>query len=156
MKHLIDDFNQAVNFYYQLAKEKYPNLSSFAIVTDESFDTFLIAVNNDEYFDDLESENIADEDYWNTAEWADERFNKNDFNVNIENIKNFISENYDIDENDFLDMCLNALKSVHKDKDICVFVHITDFAFHQKLYEIVKELNGDKIAQSYQEYYTGY
>lgn len=156
MKHLIDDFNQAVNFYYQLAKEKYPNLSSFAIVTDESFDTFLIAVNNDEYFDDLESENIADEDYWNTAEWTDERFNKNAFNVNIENIKNFISENYDIDENDFLDMCLNALKSVHKDKDICVFVHITDFSFHQKLYEIVKELNGDKIAQSYQEYYTGY
>lgn len=156
MKHLIDDFNQAVNFYYQLAKEKYPNLSSFAIVTDESFDTFLIAVNNDEYFDDLESENIADEDYWNTAEWTDECFDRNSFNDNIENINDFISGNYDIDKNEFLDMCLNALKSVHQDKSICVFVHITDFAFHQKLYEIVKELNGDKIAQSYQEYYTGY
>lgn len=151
MQHLIDDFNQAVSFYYQLAQEKYPDLSSFAIVTDESFDTFLIAVNHNEFFDDLKNENIADEDYWNTAEWTDECFDRNAFNINIEDINNFISENRDIDENEFLDMCLNALKSVHK--DICVFVHITDFAFHQKLYDIVKELNGDEIAKSYQDYY---
>lgn len=150
MQHLIDDFNKAVSFYYQLAKEQYPNLSSFAIVTDESFDTFLIAVNHNEYFEDLKNENITDEDYWNTAEWTDERFSRTSVNDNIKNIKCFLSNN-GIDENEFLDMCLNALKSVHK--DICVFVHITDFAFHQKLYDIVQVLNGDEIAKSYQDYY---
>lgn len=153
-----DDIYQAVAFYYQLAKEKYPDLSSFAIVTDESFDTFLIAVNNNEFFDNLKNEKVCDECYWNTAEWQDECFDDKAFNFNIENITDFLnSKDYDeFDEDEFLNICLNALKSIHNDKRVCVFVHITDFSSNQKLYDIVKELNGDEVAESYKNYYSGW
>ena len=157
MKVIQDDIYQAVAFYYELAKQNYPNLSSFAIVTDESFETFLFAVNADEFFDDLKNEKIADEDYWNTSEWQNECFHRNAFNINIKNVKSFL-EDYDnhIEKNEFLEVCLNALQAVHDDKRICMFVHITDFAFDKKLHDIVKTLNGDEIAECYQKYHTGY
>lgn len=151
MKDFIENIQQAVAFYFNIAVNNYQNLSSFAIVTDESFDTFLIAINTNHSFEKLQQGIICSEDYWNTAEWQEESLDTVYFNENIESIQDFLGQNT-IDENVFFGACLDALKRIKRD-DICMFLHITDFEFHQELYNIVNQLNGEEIANSYKDYY---
>lgn len=152
MKEIAKHIEEAVSFYFNLAKDKYINLSSFAIVTDESFDTFLIAVNTNNFFSELENEEICEDDYWNTAEWIEESLDEKYPNSSIEYVNNFLEQN-SIDKIDFLDICLKKLQKINiSDDNICMFVHITDHGFDQNLCEIVKKINGESIAESYKDY----
>lgn len=152
MKEIAKYIEDSILFYFNLAKNNYKNLSSFAIVTDESFDTFLIAINTDKFFFKLENGEICEDDYWNTAEWIEESLDEKYFNSNIEYVNTFLEENH-IDDIAFFDICLKALQKINDNKDICMFVHITDQGFNKNLYEIVKELNGENVAESYKNYY---
>ena len=154
MKEIAKYIEESVLFYFNLAKDNYGNLSSFAIVTDESFDTFLIAINTNNFFFELENKKICEDDYWNPAEWVEESLDEKYFNSSIEYVNNFLEKN-PIDEIDFLDICLKALQKIN-DNNICMFVHITDHGFDQNLYEVVKKLNSESIAESYKNYYLNW
>ena len=146
----------SVQFYFNLAIEKYPNLSSFAIVTDESYDTFIIAINTNGFYKDLKDWKITDEDYWNTAEWIEECLDCVYESNDIEQINYLINYQEGIAESVFLDACFKALKNVRSDNnsDVCMFVHLTDYGSSKKLLNIVQELNSKAIVESYKEYHS--
>ncbi|MDO4229162.1 MAG: hypothetical protein Q4C98_05050 [Capnocytophaga sp.] len=160
MNNFLDLINEAVNFYYKSVVEDYDDISSFAIVTDEGFECFQIAVNRNRFFADLineDSEDVldwCDEDFWNTGYWSYEDLTPIYNFPKMNDISNILEQNSLTD--DFLcHTFLNALMKIRdKDnKDICMFVHKTDSSFDERLFEIVKKLNGDEVAESYREYY---
>lgn len=156
MNEFVDAINNVVKFYFSLALENYPKLSSFAIVTDENFSTFAIAINESKFFIDVKTKSISDEDYWNPAEWAEESFSSKYINEDKKTIFAFL-ENDEIKGSNVLNTYHNSLLLLRtKDnKNICMFVHITDFEYSETLYKIVKDLNGDEVAQNYKAYFLG-
>ena len=145
----------SVKFYYNLAIEKYPNLSSFAIVTDEDYDTFIIAINTNKFYKDLKDWVITDEDYWNTAEWTEECLDCVYESSDAEEINSLINDQHQITEDLFLESCFEALKNIRNEDntDICIFIHLTDYGSSGNLLNIVKKLNNKNIFESYKEYH---
>lgn len=146
--------NGVVKFYFDLANKTYPKLSSFAIVTDENFSTFSIAINVNEFFIDVGNQIISDEDYWNTAEWTDESFSSHCKNDDKTLIFKFL-ENKEFKESEVLDVFHKSLLSLRtkENEKVCIFLHITDFIYLEYLYNIVKDLNGSVIAENYKKYF---
>lgn len=149
--------NEIIEFYYKSVSSEYDNLSSFAIVTDSGFETFLVAINKGKYFLDLVKENISDEEYWNVAEWDTQSLSKKYHFSRKQDIIDFL-ENNSLDQNFLYDLFSNSLTRVRDDdnSDVCMFLHITDHHFDEGLYEIVKQLNGSDIANSYKKYHQSY
>ncbi len=146
---------ESVQFYYDLAIEKYSDLSSFAIVTDESYDTFIIAINTGKFYKDLESLIISDEDYWNTAEWTEECLDCIYESADAEQINVIISNDNEFTESIFLEACFEALKSIRNEdnSDVCMFIHLTDYGTSINLLNIVNHLNSKNIFASYKKYH---
>lgn len=148
-----------VSKLYHFACNDYDSLSSFAIVTDEGYECFGVAINTDIYFNDLVEFRTSDEDYWNTAEWYEEMLESHYKIAELDEVWKFLATLNEEDKNKhFLVSCLNALQSIRtKDNlNICLQVHITDHGFDKKLFEIVEILNPKEVADSYKEYYLGW
>lgn len=158
MGFLMNEFanvvKNVVEFYFKLALENYPKLSSFAIVTDENFSTFAIAINEDKFFTDVESKILSDEDYWNPAEWTEESFSSKHKNEDKKIIFQFLEDNK-LKDSDILYAFQKSLLSLRKEdnKNICMFIHITDFEYSKSLNDIVKLLNGENLSQHYKKYF---
>lgn len=144
-----------VNFYYDIADKNFHNLSSFAIVTDESFRTFLIAINTNVFFTDVKEGKVSSETYWNTAEWTEEALDYKFPSDDMEEINDLLNSEDQVSELFFLECCTKALDNIRSEENanICLFVHITDFAYSESLFEIVKDLNGTEVAKNYQKYF---
>ncbi len=154
MDKLTQLINACTEYYIEVAKSEYANVSSFAIITTEDFAPFDFAVNTNGFFEDMQNKKISDEDYWNTAEWVEEMLSAKYPNPKIEELNELLSDN--LEKPHFLAICKQALKNIRKNTDskVCLFVHCTDFATSEELHNIVAELNTDDIYQSYKEYYA--
>ncbi len=152
MYKLDELITECVEYYIEIAKKNYKNLSSFAIITTEDFEPFDFAVNTNYFFDAIEE--ICEDEYWNTGEWIEEMLSSKYPNPKIEELNKLLSDN--LDKPNFLEICKNALKNARNNTDnkICLFVHCTDFETSEELENIVKELNTKEIYQSYKNYYS--
>lgn len=160
---------------FDTAIKDYPNLSSFAIVTDEDLTCFDIAINDDLFFADVIAGKATDEDFWNTAEWTEELFCEKipslwaDLNlVNeltdqlshqlyddtqaVPNLRREFDTDYD---KIFLESCYQALARLRtpQNQNITLFIHVTDSDFHQELFDIVEKLNDKKVSDYYLSYH---
>lgn len=163
-----------VEISFNKAIEIYPNLSSFAIITDEDLRCFEIAINENLFFDDILAGKGSNEEFWNTAEWQSEEFVYTVSELRADLLLLFelldkveqqevgeeftspysqtFSSEYD---KFFIDSCYQALCHIRKPtyQAITMFVHVTDFTFHQELFDIVKKLNTKQIGEYYLTYY---